>query len=341
VHNALLDRLAGQVGSGLTPEERYFYQRVLFAEDMQGEAFLRLRQLRGDPRPDLVDTNAGLDPDDEPRAGALAGDVTVPGGTFRLGAEGEAPFVFDNEKWAHEVALAPFAIARAPVTNAEFAAFVADGGYAEPRFWDEAGWQWRESLGIRHPLAWVDDGGGHWFQRDFDGRRPLPMEAPVSQVSLHEAEAFCRWAGRRLPTEAEWEAAAAAEPEGAGLASAKRMYPWGEGRPTMDRANLDARYLGPLDVADCPGGESALGARQMLGNVWEWTASAFAPYPGFTPDPDPDYSQRGFGGAQVLRGGSWATRGRVVRSTLRGFAHPWRNDLFAGFRTCALDPEGE
>ncbi|KPV39622.1 hypothetical protein AN478_10875 [Thiohalorhabdus denitrificans] len=341
VHNALVARLEPLGGQPAPVADSYFYQLTTYHEDMHDEAFTYTRQTLGQPRPDFADTGGGLDTDDHPRAGSLAGDVEVPGGTFWLGAAEDEPFVFDNEKWAHRVDLRPFRIARAPVTNAEFAAFVEDGGYREPRWWSEAGWQWLQAQKRDHPVYWHPEGGGRWLVRDFDAWRTLPPDAPVIHVSAHEAEAYCRWAGRRLPTEAEWEAAAAGEPDGpgVGLAERKRRFPWGEASPTFDRANLDGRYLGTLDVADCPEGDSAFGCRQMIGNVWEWTASPFEPYPGFSPDPYKDYSQPWFGDNRVLRGGAWATRGRMLRNTWRNFFTPGRCDVLAGFRTCALNEE--
>jgi iron(II)-dependent oxidoreductase len=149
-------------------------------------------------------------------------------------------------------------------------------------------------------------------------------------VSWYEAEAYCRWTGRRLPTEAEWEMAAVGE------GVPKRRYPWGDEPPTPERANLDGQAGGLLDVAVAPGGDGPTGCRQLLGNVWEWTASPFLPYPGFTADPYRDYSAPWFGSHFVLRGGCWATRGRMLRATWRNFYRPERRDAWAGFRTCAL-----
>jgi iron(II)-dependent oxidoreductase len=163
-------------------------------------------------------------------------------------------------------------------------------------------------------------------------------------VNWFEADAFCRWAGRRLPTEAEWEAAAAGEPDasGAALALRKRRFPWGDAPPDewSARARLDGAGLRPGPVAALPGGDGAFGLRQMIGNVWEWTASDFLPYPGFVADPYRDYSQPWFGTHKVLRGGCFATRARLLRNTWRNFYTPDRRDVFAGFRTCALDGSG-
>jgi iron(II)-dependent oxidoreductase len=159
----------------------------------------------------------------------------------------------------------------------------------------------------------------------------------VIHVNWYEARAYCRWAGRRLPSELEWEVAAAGEPgpDGRTLAPTKRRYPWGDEPPTPARANLDGGALWTIDVGALPAGDSAFGCRQMIGNAWEWTDTVFGPYPGFTPDMYQDYSQPLFGSTRVLRGGCWATRGRLIRNTWRNYYGPERNDVFAGFRTCA------
>jgi len=243
--------------------------------------------------------------------------------------------VFDNEKWAHPVELQPFAIGRAPVTQAEFAAFVEADGYGRSELWSEAGWNWRKMAGARQPTYWCRQGGG-WLRRDFDRWVPLEPSRPVIHVNWYEADAYCRWAGRRLPTEAEWEAAAATG--GPELAAPKRRFPWGEGAPDATRARLDGHALGCCDVGALPAGDSHFGCRQMIGNVWEWTASDFLPYPGFVADPYHDYSQPWFGTHKVLRGGAWTTRARLLRNSWRNFYKPDRRDVWAGFRTCALRP---
>ena len=266
-------------------------------------------------------------------AGPLPGDVEIPGGTFHLGAGRAETFVFDNEKWAHPVQARPFAIARAPVTQAEFAAFVADDGYRRAELWGQAGWRWRQAGAVLYPMHWRREGDG-WLRRDFDRWLPLEPHRPVIHVNWYEAEAYCRWAGRRLPTEAEWEAAAAAS--GNDLSAPKRRFPWGDEPPNPTQAQLDGYGLGCCDVADHPAGDSHFGCRQMIGNVWEWTASDFSPYPGFVPDPYREYSQPWFGTHKVLRGGAWMTRSRLLRNTWRNFYQPDRRDVWAGFRTCAL-----
>ena len=262
--------------------------------------------------------------------------MEIPGGEYRLGAEEDTPFVFDNEQWAHPVRVAPFRIARAPVTNAEFLAFVESGAYARRESWSYEGWRWRSRSGAGHPVYWRQGAPG-WERRHYDRWVPLEPHAPVIHVNWYEAEAWCNWAGRRLPTEAEWELAASAEPApGGGFLPVKRRYPWGDAPPTPAHANLDAACLGAVDVAALPAGDSAFGCRQMLGNVWEWTASPFYPFPGYVLDhPYKEYSAPWFGYQKVLRGGCWATRARLIRNTYRNFFLPDRRDVFAGFRTCA------
>ena len=322
------ERVAARVAAGAA--DPYFVQLAVFHEDMHFEAMAFTRQTLGTAAPRL----SCLRPV-EADAGDLAGDAQVPGGTLLLGAAPDGGFAFDNEKWAHPVELAPFAISRAPVTQARFAEFVRDGGYRRREQWSEAGWRWREAAGADRPVYW-EQRGREWLRRHFDRRVPVEPHRPMVNVSWFEAEAWCRWAGRRLPTEAEWEAAAAGEPgPGGRLGAGKRRFPWGEAAPGPGTAHLDCRALDAVDVAALPAGDSAFGCRQMIGNVWEWTASDFLPYPGFEPDPYREYSQPWFGTHKVLRGGSFATPGRRLRNTWRNFYTPDRRDMWAGFRTCA------
>jgi iron(II)-dependent oxidoreductase len=316
------------------PELDYFTSLTVFHEDMHSEAFTYMRQTLGYRAPRLL---AAAAPASQAAQGPWRGDVAIPGGEFLLGATPDEPFVFDNEKWAHAVQVRPFAIARAPVTQAEFAAFVEAGGYGAARLWSEEGRRWRSENAAEHPVYWRREPGGGWLRRDFDRWVPLELDQPVMHVNWHEAQAYCRWAARRLPTEVEWEVAAAAAPAPQQTSSpSKRRYPWGDSQPGPGRANLDWAAMGCVDVAACAEGDSAFGCRQMLGNVWEWTASDFGPYPGFVVDPYKEYSEPWFGTRKVLRGGCWATRGRLLRNTWRNFFRPERRDVFAGFRTCAL-----
>jgi iron(II)-dependent oxidoreductase len=253
-----------------------------------------------------------------------------------LGAVAEDGFVFDNEKWAHAVEVQPFAIARTAVSNADYAAFVDAGGYEDAHYWDEPGLAWLKHSGLEFPRYWRRAGDG-WEMRRFDRWDELPPDAAMIHVCWHEARAYCRWAGRRLPTELEWEVAAAGQEDGGGgLSDEKRHYPWGDAKPARHLANLDGRMLGTIAVGALPASDSAFGCRQMIGNVWEWTEDSFGPYPGFVPDMYEDYSQPLFGNTKVLRGGAWTTRGRMIRNTWRTYYGPERNDVFAGFRTCAL-----
>jgi iron(II)-dependent oxidoreductase len=310
----------------------YLAQYAVFHEDMHTEAFTYTRQTLGYPAPAI---RAGRSMD--PASDDVSGDVAIPGGTFMLGASPKQGFVFDNEKWGHQRQVAPFRIARTAVSNAQFAAFVDAGGYAGREWWSDAGWDWLQGQGLDHPVYWRKDEDG-WQSRHFDRWQPLQPQAAMIHVSWHEAQAYCRWAGRRLPTELEWEVAAAGEPtvDGLGLAQAKRHFPWGDEPPAPELANLDGHALGTMDVGALAAGDSAFGCRQMIGNVWEWTDTLFEPYPGFEPDMYADYSQPLFGETRVLRGGGWATRGRMIRNTWRNYYGAQRNDVFAGFRTCAI-----
>ena len=333
VHDQLLDRLNGSMANLI---DSYLYQFTTFHEDMHDEAFVWSRHTLEYPEPSFS-TAIKPGPPDDANAGRLSGDVSVPGGEFLLGAPGDTPFVFDNEKWCHPVKIRPFRIARAPVTNAEFAEFVEAEGYTRQEFWGEAGWAWRSENDIQHPVYWQWDGTSGWIMRAFDQWQSLPPYQPIIHVNWYEASAYCRWAGRRLPTEREWEAAALGIPNRAGnvLSDDKRRYPWGNEPPDVSRCNLDGRSLGCIDVAALPATDSAFGCRQMLGNVWEWCADFFTPYPGFTPDAYKEYSQTLFGHTKVLRGGAWTTRSRMITGLYRNFFGPQRRDVLAGFRTCA------
>ena len=210
-------------------------------------------------------------------------------------------------------------------------AFVDDGGYRRREWWGRRGWDWRRREGAEHPLFWSEHGRGRWFERRFDRLVPLDPWQPVVHVNWYEAEAFCRWAGRRLPTEVEWEMAATLDP----ATGRKHRFPWGEAPPTRERANLDYLAGAPIDVRALPDGDSPVGCRQMVGNVWEWVADTFGPYPGFACDPYKEYSEPHFGGKHVLKGGCWTTRSRLIRGTWRNFFKRQRRNVIAGFRTAA------
>ena len=321
VLNMALDRLPAD---GISDEEAYFYWLPIMHEDMHDEAFTYTRQTLGYAPPQ------GWHAAVTARAGDIAqGDVEIKGGAYLLGTTPPEKFVFDNEKWAHEVEVRPFAIACCAVSNGEFAAFVNDGGYRRREWWSEEGWSWREREGAEHPVYWIPQENGNWMYRLYDQLLPLPAIDPVIHVNWYEADAYCRWAHRRLPSEAEWELAASG--------MNKAPFPWGSEPPSSERAQLDACVVGCAPVTGHPEGDSENGCRQMIGNVWEWTATDFLPYPGFVIDPYKEYSQPWFGSERkVLRGGCWATRSRLIRNTWRNYFQKDRRDVFAGFRTCAL-----
>jgi ergothioneine biosynthesis protein EgtB len=214
-------------------------------------------------------------------------DVDLDGGEFLMGSSpGRKGFVFDNEKWAHPRRLGKFAISAAPTRNAEYLAFVVADGYRQAQWWSPEGRAWLATSGQTMPRYWRQT-RGNWQQRRFSNWIDLEPEQAVMHVTAHEAEAWCRWAGRRLPTEAEWECA---------VLHADTFH-WGS-------------------------------------QVWEWTASAFEPYPGFSPDPYAEYSAPFFLGHRSVRGGSFATRRRMVDPRYRNYYEPQRDDIFVGFRSC-------
>jgi gamma-glutamyl hercynylcysteine S-oxide synthase len=301
----------------------FVYGMVVQHEHQHDETMLATLQLMGEPgyRP--------LAPA-PPSGWPVAGEVEVPAGPFVMGTDDEA-WAYDNEGPAHVVDLPAFRIDAAPVSNAQYAEFIAAGGYDERRWWTEEGWAWREKADLEAPEFWRAEGGGRWSRLRFGWREDLPLDEPVQHVCWYEADAYARWAGKRLPTEAEWEKAASWSPEGV-----KRRWPWGDG--VVDgRANLGGAMFRPAPVGAYPAGISGYGCHQMIGDVWEWTSSDFAPYPGFVAFPYREYSEVFFGsGYKVLRGGSWAASPLAVRTTFRNWDYPIRRQIFAGFR-CARD----
>jgi iron(II)-dependent oxidoreductase len=321
-------------------DQEYFLNLVLLHEQMHDEAITYTRQTLSYPAPAMAAVNTvrfGEDAGLTQNNNDLTRDAEIPGGKFTLGSTPEHGFVFDNEQMAHEVDIAPFSISKTAVTNGEFRNFVADGGYRRSELWTAEGWQWRTTVAAEHPVYWRRDGTDGWLRRNFGEWVALEERLPVIHVNWHEADAYCRWANRRLPTEAEWEMAASAErPANGGNAAPGRRYPWGDDSPTPDRANLDWRAMGCIPVDALPAGDSVFGCRQMIGNVWEWTTSDFNPYPGFVAGPYKEYSAPWFGDQKVLRGGCWVTRSRLIHNSYRNFYTPDRRDVWAGFRTCAL-----
>ncbi|MFP5224530.1 MAG: ergothioneine biosynthesis protein EgtB [Actinomycetota bacterium] len=258
-------------------------------------------------------------------------EIFVEAGPFVMGSDTEH-WAYDNERPAHRIDLGAYWIDAAPVTNAQFLAFIEAGGYHTPNLWRRDGWRWRVETETERPRFWRHTAVDGWTVRRFGTRVPLDPQEPVQHVCWYEADAFARWAGKRLPTEAEWEKAASWDP----AEQRKRRFPWGQSFEE-GRANLGDQNFGPAPVGAYPDGRSFYGLHQMLGDVWEWCADDFRPYPGFVAFPYPEYSAIHFGGGyKVLRGGSWATHPQVARTTFRNWDHPDRRQIFAGFR-CAKD----
>ena len=253
----------------------YPYRLVLLHECMHAEAWQMMAQALG-----IVQASS------RPRASPGDGEIAVPGGRVSIGSPADAGFAFDNEIGAHEVVLAPFHIDACAVSWERFLPFVDAGGYQDPRWWSTAGQDWLRAHSLPHP-RFLRGERGQWQRQQFGRWHDVDPGQPAVNLCVHEAQAWCAWAGRRLPTEFEWECAATQCAAG---------YAWGE--------------------------------------VWEWTASAFTPYPGFVPHLYRDYSAPWFDGRPVLRGASFATAAELRSPRYRNYFTPERNDVFAGFRSC-------
>jgi len=274
----------------------------------------------------------------------VTGMVEIEGGLFELGYGGgmgvspmthaqdaRATFAWDNEKPAHKVWLEDFSIDRAPVSVGDYLEFMNAGGYKDFRWWHSAGWEKVNTEHWQAPLYW-EQHDGEWMIRDFAGlhRAIDKTNEPVSHVSFLEASAYAKWAGKRLPTEAEWEKAVTFS----GSSDTKHEFPWGDAAPDDLKANLFENGLWSVaPIGAFPSGQTANGCHQMIGDVWEWTTSDYVPYPGFKSDFD-EYNDKWFVGQKVLRGGSFATPQIHIRSTYRNFFYPHERWMISGFR-CA------
>ncbi|GAA2874846.1 hercynine oxygenase [Actinoplanes cyaneus] len=259
----------------------------------------------------------------------VRGEVLIPAGPFTMGTDTD-PWALDNERPAHVVDVPAFLIDAAPVTNLDYLAFIDAEGYDDPRWWSPRGWAHRNEAGLTAPMHWFRE-GADWHYRRFGRVEPVRKDEPVVHVGYFEAEAYATWAGKRLPTEVEWEKAARWDPE----TGRSRRYPWGDDPPGPEHANLGQRHLAPAPVGAYPAGASPLGVHQLIGDVWEWTSSDWHGYPGFCVFPYAEYSEVFFGGDyKVLRGGSFGTDAAAVRGTFRNWDHPIRRQIFSGFR-CA------
>jgi iron(II)-dependent oxidoreductase len=337
--NAYLERVRATVLAGLGAHEPddmspltrdgFVYRMVLQHEYQHDETILQTLQLkRGEP---YAAPRSGAAPAPDRTAPAPGTMVRFPGGTVELGTD-DRTMAYDNERPRHTVALDPFWIGAHPVTNGEYLSFVEGGGYDALGAWSETGWAWKNEAGLTAPKYWARTRQG-WTERFMDHVAPLDPSRPVCHVCYWEAEAYAGWAGLRLPTEAEWEAAAAWDP----ATREKRAYPWGSQEPEPENANLDQLLFETTPVGCYPAGASPIGCWDMIGNVWEWTSSDFAGYSGYCSFPYREYSEVFFGDEyKVLRGGSWATRPGAIRSTFRNWDFPIRRQIFSGFR-CARD----
>jgi iron(II)-dependent oxidoreductase len=306
--------------------DAYVYHMVLQHEYQHNETILQTLQLKkGQPykAPRARTFAARPSPGEEM--------VSFPGGRITIGTDDRSA-AYDNERPRHEIELAPFLIDRDPVTNGRYLEFMNDRGYERTALWSDAGRRWVSESGANAPRYWTRD-GDRWKIRAMDLERELDPARPVCHVCFHEAEAFARWAGKRLPTEFEWEAAASWDPS----ARRARNYPWGNSPPDSGVANIDQLSFDTAPVGTYEKNVSPAGCRGMIGDVWEWTSSDFHGYPGFQSFPYKEYSEEFFGSDyKVLRGGSWATRPGAIRTTFRNWDYPIRRQIFSGFR-CARD----
>lgn len=319
---------------------------------MHMESLVWCRQTLGYPPPPgsrwpaVLKDEASLNarPGNTATLAANTDDIEIPAGEYRIGVDAsnaeQDTFAFDCEKPAWVASVEPFSISRSLISNAEYLRFVESGGYESLHWWSRGGQRWLKQQKLRHPLYWKTE-NGCWFERIFDCWVPLQSEWPVRHISYREAQAYCNFAGRRLPTEIEWEVASLGNRDG----QQGRYLPYtlpNYQKVTAIRpadiascADMDRSALACHSVNDFQAGASPFGCLQMIGTLWEWTSSIFMPYRGFSPDMYPFMSTLQFGTHYVTRGGSFASASSLIRGTYRQAYLPERNDVFTGFRTCA------
>lgn len=329
IRHRVMDKLDTLDWTGTSPLLRagYVVHMVLQHEYQHNETILQTLQLkRGTPYPSS--TRRQL-----PSAAIRATDgmVAFRGGEVTIGTS-DRRVAYDNERPRFRMVVRPFHIDVAPVSNGDYLRFIRDGGYRRRELWTPDGWAWVEAEQAVAPKYWVEHSDG-WYARTMDRFGAVDVDHPVCHVSYHEATAYAKWAGKRLPTEIEWEVAASWDP----ASGRARDYPWGSEAPTPERANIDQLGFGTSPIGAYAENLSALGCLDMIGNVWEWTSSDFDGWPGYQSFPYPEYSEVFFGSEyKVLRGGSWATRSGAIRNTFRNWDYPIRRQIFSGFR-CARD----
>ncbi len=331
IRDRVLARLAASDFESAGPllRDGYVYHMVLQHEYQHNETILQTLQLKlGAPYSPPI----RFDLPSAPAAGSFSSAmVPFPGGAVEIGTDDRSE-AYDNERPRHVIEVRPFLIDVNPVINAQFLDFIEAGGYRKPEYWSDAGRRWLAESGAEAPKYWFA-AEGRWMTRSMDRAGPVDPSHPVSHVSWHEAEAFARFAGKRLPTEIEWEAAASWDP----ASGRKQRFPWGNAPASRELANIDQLGFGTTPVGAYPRNLSPIGCYGMIGDLWEWTSSDFSPWPGFEAFPYPEYSEFFFGEEyKVLRGGSWATRPGAVRNTFRNWDYPIRRQIFSGFR-CARD----
>jgi iron(II)-dependent oxidoreductase len=306
------------VGDGIV------HEMVLRHEQQHGETMLQTLQLAKLPYYRLGHRNGCAALSHTTHTGLEF--IEIPAGDCAIGAPATG-FAYDNERPRHRTDVRGYLIAKTPITNGSYLTFVEGGGYQRREWWSDEGWAWKEDYDISRPGCWAADLSAEWR---LGTPTPLDPNGPVVHISWFEADAFARAHGARLPTEIEWEKAATWDQD---LATG-RPFPWGDEPPDPERhANVDQLRGGTEPVDANSDGASPYGCLGMIGDVWEWTASAFGGYPGFDPYPYREYSEVFFGDRyKVLRGGSWATRARVATPAFRNWDYPERRQIFAGFR---------